>query len=137
MNVIAYHFRKLNSAEINYLVTDKESLAIGDSLKHFRYLVFGHSVTVYTDHQAVLGIFKNPYLSGRRSRWFEIAYDYDVKIKYIPEKQNQVADALSRNFAEERILALNERQTKSLTEKLIKEHQDKDEKISQIIRLHL
>ena len=53
MNVIAYHSRKLNSAEVNYSVTDKESLAVVDSLHHFRYLIFGHSVTVYKDHQVV------------------------------------------------------------------------------------
>ena len=134
MNVIAYHSRKLHSAEINYSVTDKESLAVVDSLRHFRYLIFGHSVTVYTDHQAVLGIFKNPHLSGRRARWFEIAYDYEVKIRYIAGRENQVADALSRNFADEKVLALNENRSKSLPMKLVKEHQGKDEKIRKIVR---
>ena len=82
----------------------------------------------------MLGIFKNPHLSGRRARWFEIAYDYEAKIRYIAGRENQVADALSRNFAEEKVLAINERMTKSLTMKLVKEHQRKDEIISKIIR---
>ena len=57
-----------------------------------------------------------------------------MKIRYIAGRENQVADALSRNFAEEKVLALNERRTKSLTMKLVKEHQRKDEIINKIIR---
>ena len=39
---VAYYSRKLRPAEKNYSVTDQESLAVIESLKHFRFMVFGN-----------------------------------------------------------------------------------------------
>ena len=133
MNVIAYYSRKMNQAEINYSVTDKESLAVVASLKHFRYLIFGHRVTVYTDHTAVRGIFNNPTLSGRRARWFEIAQDYDVQYRYIPGRQNHVADALSRQFSENQVSSASCKRI--LTDEKIRLYQDRDVNIDTVKRL--
>ena len=94
---IAYYSRKLRPAERNYSVTDQESLAVVESLKNFRYIVYGNKVTVFTDHMAVLELLKNPHTSGRRARWFVTIQDYDVELRHIPGSKNQVADALSRH----------------------------------------
>ena len=97
---IAYFSRKLRPAERNYSVTDQESLAVVESLKNFRYIVYGNKVTVFTDHMAVLELLKNPHSSGRRARWFVVIQDYDVELRHIPGSKNIVADALSRHTSD-------------------------------------
>ena len=47
---IAFHLRRLKAAEENYSATDREMLAIVDSLRHFRHYVAGLPLTVRTDH---------------------------------------------------------------------------------------
>ncbi|XP_066970173.1 uncharacterized protein [Macrobrachium rosenbergii] len=39
---------------------------------------------------------RNPNFSGHTTRWFMIAQDYDVELKYVPGKANKVVDAISR-----------------------------------------
>ncbi len=50
--VIAYASRVLNSPESKYSVTHHEALAVVWALQHFRDLIFGYKITVYTDHSA-------------------------------------------------------------------------------------
>jgi len=47
----AFHSRCLNKDQTNYITTDKELLAIVDSLRHFRGELQGYKVIVLTDHQ--------------------------------------------------------------------------------------
>lgn len=47
---IAFHSRRLKSAEQNYSATDREMLAIVDSLRQFRHYIQGLEFTVRTDH---------------------------------------------------------------------------------------
>ncbi len=70
--VIAYASRTLNSAECNYSVTDTETLEVVWALKHYREVIFGYPVTVFTDHTAVTELFrsKERNLSGRLARWY-------------------------------------------------------------------
>ena len=52
---MAFHSRKLNSAETNYEIHDKELLAIMEAFKEWKRYLWGEEepVTVYTDHQNV------------------------------------------------------------------------------------
>ncbi len=62
---IAYASRVLNGPESRYSVTHFEALAVVWALRHFRDLVYGYEITVYTGHQAVKDLFKGKNLSGR------------------------------------------------------------------------
>ena len=48
---IAFYYRKMNSAQQNYTMTEKELLSIVETLKEFRNILLGHQMTVYTDHK--------------------------------------------------------------------------------------
>ncbi len=74
--VIAYASRKLNAAESNYSVTHQETLAVVWALHHFRDIIFGYPVQVYTDHAAITELFKGRNLTGRLERWFLIIQEY-------------------------------------------------------------
>jgi len=50
----AFHSRYLNKGQTNYTTTDKELLAIFDSLRHFRGKLQGHKVIVLTDHKLLV-----------------------------------------------------------------------------------
>jgi len=51
--VIAYWSRLLKSAEKNYSPTEKEALALKDTLVKFEPLIEGESITAITDHSAL------------------------------------------------------------------------------------
>ena len=75
---------------------DLKCLAIIWALKHFRDLIYGYEITVYTNHKAIKDLFKGRNLTGRLARWMVILEDYRPKIEYVPGKLDHVVDALSR-----------------------------------------
>ena len=96
---VAYASRSLSTAECNYAITDLETLAVVWALTHFRCYLYGHAVTVYTDHSAVRAVLETPSPSGRHARWWTRVYGSgikSIKIVYRPGKSNMNADALSR-----------------------------------------
>ncbi len=92
--VTAYASRKLNAAESNYSVTHQETLAVVWALRHFRDIIFGYPVQVYTDHAAITELFKGRNLTGRLARWFLTIQEYHPTFKYLPGRANVVADAV-------------------------------------------
>ncbi len=67
-HVIAFASRALSPAEKNYSVTHLEILAIVWALKHFRDIIMGYKITVYTDHSPITEVCKGRNLSGRLAR---------------------------------------------------------------------
>jgi hypothetical protein len=48
---IAFYSRKLNNAQKNYTTTERELLAIVETLKEFRNILLGQRIKIYTDHK--------------------------------------------------------------------------------------
>ena len=100
LHPVAYASRALSAAEKNYSITELETLAVVWAISHFRAYLYGHEVKVLTDHTAVKTILGAPNLSGKHARWWSKVYGSgvgEVQIAYRPGKENDRADALSRN----------------------------------------
>ena len=90
---VAYFSKKLNAAQLNYSTIDKELLSIVMTLKEFRSMLLGASITIHTDHRNILSIGD---VSQRRLRWISYVDEYGPTIKYIEGPKNVIADHFSR-----------------------------------------
>ena len=90
---IAFYSRKLNPAQTRYTTTERELLAIVETLKEFRTILLGQQIRVYTDHKNLT--YKN-FNTERVMRWRLILEEYGPELVYVRGETNVVADALSR-----------------------------------------
>ena len=100
LHPVAFSSRALSPPEKNYGVTELETLAVVWAMQHFNAYLYGHEVTVVTDHSAVKAILQMPNLNGKHARWWLKVFGSGVKkidIVYRPGRENSKADALSRN----------------------------------------
>ncbi len=92
---IVFFSRKLSETQTKYSVTKIELLAIVETLKEFRGMLWGQQIKVYTDHKNLirdaLGL-----TSNRVYRWRLLSKEYAPEIVYIKGIHNTVADAISR-----------------------------------------
>ncbi|GMF60137.1 unnamed protein product [Phytophthora fragariaefolia] len=95
--VIAFKSRRLQAAEKNYPVHDKELLAMKYALVKFRVHMLGSKpFVIYTDHASLRTATQSPHLSQRMARWLSFFAEDNFEVKYKPGKQNALADTLSR-----------------------------------------
>ena len=99
MHPVAYYSRGLNVHEIRYSVIEKEALAIVSAFEHFRPYLYGNRFTtvVKTDHKPLKWLFSVTNPASRLLRWRLRLEEYDYEVHYIPGRENQIADALSRD----------------------------------------
>ena len=91
---ITFFSRKLFVTQEKYSVTKIELLAIVETLKEFKGMLWGQQIKVYTDHKNLirdgLGL-----TSDRVYRWRLLLEKYAPKIVYIKGIHNTVADDIS------------------------------------------
>eukprot|EP00960_Hanusia_phi_P013287 388265-Hanusia_phi.AAC.1 len=98
---VAFFSKRLNPAEMNYSVREKELLGLITSLLYFKYYLYGRKVLVRTDHKSLQYLLSQKELTGRLFRWSQILADFDLEeISYIPGIDNVLADYLSRPGAD-------------------------------------
>jgi hypothetical protein len=98
LHPIAFASRSLSPPEKNYHVTELEALAFVWALrKKFHHFVAGSHFHIFTDHSALQFLHKNNNLTGRLARWSLTLQQYHYTIHYIPGRNNQAPDALSRH----------------------------------------
>lgn len=96
---LAFFSKAMSATQRRYSVYDRELLAIYTAIKHFRRLIEGSEVIVYTDHKPLTHALTKPENSSdtpRRERQLHYISQFCSKIEYVKGKNNQVADALSR-----------------------------------------
>jgi hypothetical protein len=94
---VAYFSQKLNDAERNYDVREREFMALLRACQTWRHYLHGtQPFTLLSDHDSLKYHKSMPNLSGRLARWIEKMAEFDYKLQHVPGKDNVVADALSR-----------------------------------------
>lgn len=101
LHPVAYTSKSLSNPERNHSVTELETLAVVWALQqHFWAYLYGHDVTVVTDHSAVKAILDKPNLNAKHARWWLKVFESGIsnlKIIHWPGHENAGADALSCN----------------------------------------
>jgi hypothetical protein len=105
--------RKLNSAELNYTVTEKECLAVVWCVTQFRIYLTNEFI-IRTDHQALKWLLDLKDAGGRIMRWILTLQNYTFKVEYIKGSSNVLADGLTRlvalvNNAEDQLISEEEK----------------------------
>ena len=93
---IGYFSKHLSAAQRRYSALERELLAIVLAIEHFHHLVFGHELTVFSDHQPLSWVAGAKKLNSRIARWLIRLNVYQFRIVYRKGKLNGNADALSR-----------------------------------------
>eukprot|EP00253_Pinus_taeda_P005869 PITA_05869 len=93
---IYYISKNLSPTELNYIVTEKEFLAVIHAVNKFRHYITGYPVILYTDNSAIKYLANKPITNGRITRWLILLQEFDITMKDRPGKENPVADFLSR-----------------------------------------
>lgn len=95
---VAYLSKKLNAAQCNYSVYEKELLAIVTALGEWKHYLLGsqHKIRIVSDHQPLKWLLKQQVLSARVARWVDFMQQFSFSIEHRPGEQNAAADALSR-----------------------------------------
>ena len=97
MVTVGYFSRKLLPYQMNYSATEKECLAIIESIKYWHHYLYGNTFIIRTDHRPLKYIQNHTSPNTRIMNWALKLSQYNFKVEYIPGKENIEADFLSRN----------------------------------------
>ena len=96
--LVGFHLRKLNKAERNYEIHDKELLAILDVFKEWKHSLLGadEPVTVYRDNQYLQYFLTTKVWGPREIQWAQLLANFNFKIVYRMGSISGKPDALSK-----------------------------------------
>lgn len=95
---LSFYSRLLTKPERQWSTFDRELLAAYCSVKKFKHIIEGRTVTVYTDHKPLADAFKSSKepTSPKQSRQLSFLAEYVDQVIYVKGQSNIVADCLSR-----------------------------------------
>lgn len=95
---LAFYSHKLSASQKKYSPYDRELLAVYEAVKYFRHMIETAIFAVYTDHKPLTFAFSTSKqdCSPRQFRYLDYICQFTTDIRYLPGKDNLVADALSR-----------------------------------------
>ena len=93
---VAYFSKKLNPAESNYPIHDKEMLAIIRCIHEWCTELVEQHFEVWSDHRNLAYFLKKQHLGERQMHWTYELNDFSFDIIHKPGKEQVQSDALSR-----------------------------------------
>ena len=96
----AFFSKKLDPAERNYDIGNRELLAVKEALEEWRHWLEGaqHPFLIWTDHKNLAYIQSAKRLNSRQARWALFFGRFRFTLSYRPGSKNLKPDALSRQF---------------------------------------
>eukprot|EP00253_Pinus_taeda_P028586 PITA_28586 len=88
--------KNMTPTELNYIVTEKEFLAVIYAINKFRHYITGYTTFVHIDHSAIKYLMNKSITNARVTRWLLLLQEFDITIVDRPGKENVVADFLTR-----------------------------------------
>ena len=80
LNVIHYASKTLDSAQRNYVTTEKEFLVVVFACDKFRSYIVDSKVIVHTDHAAIKYLMEKKDAKPRLIRWVLLLQEFDLHI---------------------------------------------------------
>jgi hypothetical protein len=95
---LGFFSAQLNKAEANYSVFDRELSAVVAAIRHFHYMLEGHSFMLFTDHKSLVGALhrRSDPITACQQRHLSFVTEFGQSIRQITGASNIVADTLSR-----------------------------------------
>lgn len=96
---LGYYSKKLTAAQCKYSTYDRELLAIYMAIVHFRNMVEGRKLIIFTDHKPITYAFSklsSDKETPRRARQLIYISEFTTDIRHVSGDKNVVADTLSR-----------------------------------------
>ena len=115
---ICYASKTFVEAQMNYMTTKKELLAVVCVLEKFRPYILGSKIIIYNDHAALKYLLSKKEAKPWLIRWVLLLQEFDLEIKDKKNNENSVANHLSRlyipgggdigdTFPDERLLVIS------------------------------
>jgi hypothetical protein len=111
--------KNLTPAELNYIVTEKEMLAVVHAMNNFHHYIIGYEVFIQTNHFSIKYLMNKPITNGKITRWLLLMQEFNIIVLNRLGTENQVAYFLSRlktsgeivpvsdNFSDEHLFAIS------------------------------
>ena len=99
LKILEYYSKGLGSCAAKYGATKLELLGVSYSLQKFKYIILNYEVVVLTDHKPLLDLIKKSNIEhhdGMIVRNILKIQSFSPELRYIPGKENNLADYLSR-----------------------------------------
>ena len=92
---VAYASMRLNKAQHQYCMMQRELLAVVKFVWQFRHYLLGRKFLLRTDHGSLTWLFRFKVPEGQLACWVEVMSQYDYQIQCWPGVHHGNADALS------------------------------------------
>ena len=97
LHPVAYFSTALSDSQKKWSTYNKETFAMVCATRHWYVYLAGSKFIVKSDHNPLTHIQKKKDPHGKLARWIAELEPFDFDIQYLAGRQNEKADALSRN----------------------------------------
>lgn len=97
LHPVEYYSKRTTQAESRYHSYELKTLAVVNSVKHFRHYLYGRTFTVVSDCNSLKASRTKVDLTPRVHRWWAFLQAFDFDIQYRECKRMAHVDLFSRN----------------------------------------